>query len=134
MSEYTSTIEGFQRAMEWSLAGPPEESKLYAEATVTPTFYQIVNGHQLSYNVFLKSIEEWRAKVTSYRPKVHEFLRDGNQLAARLVGTIEVDGATTEYESFMFAKINKDNGKMEYLIERSVMGPVTQGPEHSAKE
>jgi hypothetical protein len=70
MSEYTSTLEGFQRAMKWSLTGPPEESKLYAEATTTPTFYHIMNGQRLSYDTFVKSIEEWRAKIGDYEPVV----------------------------------------------------------------
>jgi hypothetical protein len=70
MSEYTSTREGFQRAMEWSLTGPPEETKAYAEATVLPTFYQTMNGHKLEYDVYVQGIEEWRAKVTDYKPKV----------------------------------------------------------------
>lgn len=38
MSEYTSTLEGFQRAMEWSLNGPPEEAKAYIDATSTPDY------------------------------------------------------------------------------------------------
>lgn len=70
MSEYTSTVEGFQRAMTWSLTGPPEDSKLYVEATATPSFYQIVNGQRLSYDIYLKHIEEWRAKISDYKPVV----------------------------------------------------------------
>ena len=68
MSEYTSTLEGFQRAMKWSLTGPPKESKLYVEATTTPTFYHIMNGQRLSCDTFVKSIEEWRSKISDYEP------------------------------------------------------------------
>lgn len=68
MAEYTSTREGFQRALKWSLTGPPHEAKLYAEALVTPNFYQIMNGQRNSYDDHVKSIEEWRAKVTDYEP------------------------------------------------------------------
>jgi hypothetical protein len=60
----------------------------------------------------------------------HEFLRDGDQLAARMTGTIKVDGVDTEFESFMFAKIEKESGKIEWLIERSVWGPVDGASEH----
>lgn len=60
----------------------------------------------------------------------HEFLRDGDQLAARMTGSIKVDGVDTQFESFMFAKVNKESGKMESLIERSVWGPVGGVPEH----
>jgi hypothetical protein len=59
-----------------------------------------------------------------------EFLRDGDQLAARMTGTIKVNEDDTKFESFMFAKIDKDSGKMEWLIERSVWGPVGAEPEH----
>lgn len=45
-------------------------------------------------------------------------------------GTIKVDGADTAFESFMFAKVEKETGKMEWLIERSVWGPVDAEPEH----
>lgn len=71
MSEYTSTIEGFQRAMKWSLTGPPQEAKAYVEALSTPTFYQIMNGQCLSYDVYLKGIEEWRGKISDYHPVVY---------------------------------------------------------------
>lgn len=52
------------------------------------------------------------------------------ELAARMIGTIKVDGAETEFESFMFAKIEKASGKMLSLIERSVWGPAGKAPEH----
>lgn len=70
MAEYTSTIEGFQRAMKWSLTGPPEETKQYVEATVLPTFYQVMNGQKLVYDDYTKGIEDWRAKTSDYEPTV----------------------------------------------------------------
>lgn len=70
MSEYTSTREGFQRAMEWSLTGPPEDSHLYAESTGLPTFYQIMNGQHIAYDDFVKHIVEWRGKISEYKPVV----------------------------------------------------------------
>ncbi|KAJ0119997.1 hypothetical protein J7T55_000848 [Diaporthe amygdali] len=129
MSEYTSTRDGFQRAMEWSLTGPPNETKLYTEALSTPDFFQIMNGQRISYDAYVKGIEEWRAKVSAYKPEVQEFLRDGDQLAARMTGTITVDGVATEFESFMFAKVD-GSGRMEWLKERSVWGPAGGKPEH----
>ncbi len=60
----------------------------------------------------------------------HEFLRDDDQLAARMTGTIKVDGVNTEFESFMFAELDNENGKMKWLIERSVWGPVGGASEH----
>lgn len=60
----------------------------------------------------------------------HEFLRDGDQLAARMTGTIKVDAVDTEFESFMFAKVNKESGKMEWLIERAIWGPMGGASEH----
>jgi hypothetical protein len=70
MSEYTSTRDGFQRAMQWSLTGPPEETKVYAEATTLPTFYHIMNGHKLDYDAYIAGIQEWRAKISEYKPDV----------------------------------------------------------------
>ncbi|KAI9647911.1 hypothetical protein NHQ30_004300 [Ciborinia camelliae] len=130
MSEYSSTIEGFQRAMEWSLTGPPAEAKLYAESTSLPTFYHLMNGNRLEFDVFVKGIEEWRAKISDYKPVVDQFLRDGDRLAAHMTGTIKVDGVETEFESFMFAKVDKESGKLEWLQERSVWGPQGGAPEH----
>lgn len=60
----------------------------------------------------------------------HEFLRDGNQLAARMTGTIKVEGVDTFFESFLFAKVDQETGKLEWLIERAVWGPVGGAPEH----
>lgn len=59
-----------------------------------------------------------------------EFLRDGDQLAARMTGTIKVDGVDNFFESFMFAKVDKATGKLEHLTERSVWGQVGKAPEH----
>lgn len=70
MAEYTSTREGFQRAMEWSLTGRPEDSKLYAESTTTPAFYQIMNGQRIAYDDYVKGIAEWRGKISDYKPVV----------------------------------------------------------------
>lgn len=70
MSEYTSTIEGFQRAMKWSLTGPPGEAAAYVEAIATSTFYQILNGQRHDYDTYVKYIEVWRGKVSNYEPVV----------------------------------------------------------------
>ncbi|KAJ3567875.1 hypothetical protein NPX13_g6621 [Xylaria arbuscula] len=130
MSDYTSTLEGFQKAMEWSLTGPPEEARQYAEATSVPTFYQVVNGKRLSFNEYVKGIEDWRAKIIDFKPVVDEFLRDGNRLAAHMTGTIRVEGTNTSFESFMFGRVDEASGKLEWLVERSVWGPVGSEPEH----
>lgn len=53
----------------------------------------------------------------------HEFLRDGDQLAARLTGSVSIGGVVTEFESFMFAKVD-GSGRVEWLRERAVNGPV----------
>ena len=42
---------------------------------------------------------------------------------------ITADGHKLFYESFMFGKVDKESGKMEYLIERSVYGPVGKEPD-----
>ncbi|KAK8075427.1 hypothetical protein PG997_010090 [Apiospora hydei] len=130
MSEYTSTREGFQRAMEWSLTGRSEDTAQYVEDTTLPTFYQVMNGKRIAYDDYVKGIAEWRGKISEYKPVVHEFLRDGDQLAARMTGTIKVEGAATDFESFMFAKVDKETGKLEWLVERSVWGPAGEAPEH----
>jgi hypothetical protein len=70
MSEYTSTIEGYQRAMNLALTGPPEKAKEYVEATSAPTFYHIVNGQRVSYDTYVKGLEEWRGKISHYEPVV----------------------------------------------------------------
>jgi hypothetical protein len=59
-----------------------------------------------------------------------EFLRDGDQLAARMTGTIKVEGTDTFFENFMFAKVDKESGKLVHLTERSVWGAVGKEPEH----
>ncbi|KAI0169933.1 hypothetical protein GGR52DRAFT_573982 [Hypoxylon sp. FL1284] len=130
MSEFTSTREGFQRAMELSLTGSPQDSLAYAEMVQTPTYYHIMNGNRLDYDDSVKEVAEWRGKGAEYKPVVEEFLRDGDQLAARMTGTIKVDGVDTEFESFMFAKVDKATGRMEWLVERAVWGPIGKTPEH----
>lgn len=58
----------------------------------------------------------------------HEFLRDGDMLAARMTGTVKVSGADCEFESSLFAKIDS-TGRMEWLKERAVWGPAGGAPD-----
>ncbi|KAH8760502.1 hypothetical protein F5883DRAFT_563846 [Diaporthe sp. PMI_573] len=123
MSEYTSTREGFQRAMKWALTGPPDEVKKYAEAVTTPTFYHIMDGQRLSYDENIKRMEEWSGRSSQYEPVVHDFLRDGDMLAARMTGTLKIEGMDSEFETFFVAKVDSA-GKMLWLKDRSLYGPV----------
>jgi hypothetical protein len=71
MADYTSTREGYQRAMQWSLtAGSQEDAKAYVEATTTPSFYHIFNGQRIEGEAYLNGIVEWREKSTEYKPLV----------------------------------------------------------------
>ncbi|TEY84200.1 hypothetical protein BOTCAL_0019g00240 [Botryotinia calthae] len=128
MAEYTSTIEGFQRAMEWSLTGPSAGVKMYAEATALPTFYHVMNGRKSDVENFVKGIEEWRGKVSA-----DQFLRDGENLAAHMTGTVKVDGVGMEFESFMFGKVDRESRKLEWLREGSVWGPRGEAPERGVR-
>lgn len=47
-----------------------------------------------------------------------------------MTGTMKVDGEETKFESFMFATVEKETGKMVKLIERAVWGPVGKEYEH----
>jgi hypothetical protein len=72
MADYDfSTRAGFQLAMKNALCtSSPEETKQYAEATVTPDFYHIINGKRHSYEEWFASLEAWSGKITGYEPKV----------------------------------------------------------------
>lgn len=74
--------------------------------------------------------EKMRCTSDTLDNSSHEFLRDGDQLAARMMGFIKVEGIDTEFESFMFGKVDKASGKLEWLIERSVWGRAGEAPEH----
>jgi hypothetical protein len=71
MSAYTSTHAGFQTAMQWSLTGPGSETSAYAEATVLPTFYHVMNGERSEYDAYVKGVAEWRDRVEEYVTKVY---------------------------------------------------------------
>ncbi|TGO69334.1 hypothetical protein BOTNAR_0012g00220 [Botryotinia narcissicola] len=83
------------------------KAKTYAEATASPTFYHVMNGQKSDVENWVKGIEMWRGKISAYKPVVDQFLRDGDNLAAHMTGTIKVDGEDTEFESFMFGKVDK---------------------------
>ena len=70
MSKYTSTREGFDQAMKWSLTGPPNDAKMYVEATAMPTFYQLMNGQRFDYDTYVEGIATWRGKISDYKPRV----------------------------------------------------------------
>lgn len=47
-----------------------------------------------------------------------------------MVGTIEIEGSDTAFESFMFGKVDMKSGKLVYLIERQIYGPLGGPPDH----
>lgn len=49
-----------------------------------------------------------------------------------MTGTISIDGVATEFESFVFAKVDV-SGRFEWLKERAVSGPVGGTPGGGAK-
>ena len=51
-----------------------------------------------------------------------EFLRDGDKIAARITGTSKMNGVETKWESFMFGKVDEGSGKLEWTVERVVVG------------
>lgn len=71
-----------------------------------------------------------RADICFFCNRSEEFLRDGNQLAARMTGTMKIDGVESKFESFMFAQLEEGTGKMVSLTERSVWGPADGEYEH----
>ncbi|XPS76095.1 hypothetical protein M3J09_008155 [Ascochyta lentis] len=133
MTDYNfSTRAGFQLAMKNALTtSSPEETKTYAEATVTPSFHHVFNGERLEYDAWFQSLENWRGKITNYDPKVEEFLRDGDQLAARMTGVVQLGGVETFFESFCFAKVDKESGKLMSLTERAVWGEMGKNEVHA---
>lgn len=74
MAEFTSTLSGFQKAMQWSLTGPAtdESVKAYADATCAPNFYQIMNGNRIELDDWIKGIVEWRGKTSDYKAEVYD--------------------------------------------------------------
>jgi hypothetical protein len=46
-----------------------------------------------------------------------------------MIGTLKIEGTDTFFESFMFAKVDKESGKLVHLTERSVWGAVGKEPE-----
>ena len=93
-----------------------------------------MNSQRLDYGPYVDSLIEWRGKVSEYKPVVHEFLRDGDQLAARMTGTIKLDDIETAFESFMFGKVEGGSGRLEWLHERSVWGAVGKDWEHGVNK
>jgi hypothetical protein len=97
MSEYTSTRDGFQRAMEWSLTGSPEDAKLYAEGTVTSNFYHVMNGQHLAYDAYIKGIADWRGQISDYKPKVWVPTSHSNAMQNRSHLKLDADGTSFSF-------------------------------------
>lgn len=57
--------------MELSLTGLPSETKAFAESFVLPSFYQVINGKRIDYDAYIKDVQEWRGKISEYKPKVY---------------------------------------------------------------
>lgn len=69
-----------------------------------------------------------------FSTKRHEFLRDRDQPAARMKGTIKADDVDTEFESVCVRKDERADGKLARLIERSVWDPAGGAMEYGIKQ
>jgi hypothetical protein len=47
-----------------------------------------------------------------------------------MTGTIQIEGAQSFFESFMFGAVDAESGRLVSLVERSVWGQVGKEPEH----
>ena len=61
-----------------------------------------------------------------------EYLRDGDQLAARMTGVLDLGGKEKFYECFFFAKVDGASGKLASLTERAIWGEVGVQKLHGA--
>jgi len=61
-----------------------------------------------------------------------EFLRDGPRLAAHMTETLKPDGVDNTFVSFIVARVDEKNGKVEYMIERSIWNRPDGAPEQGA--
>ncbi|CAI6332779.1 unnamed protein product [Periconia digitata] len=57
--------------VQWNGAsqGHRKRREHYVDATSQPDFCHIVNQQKLDYTSYLKGLEEWRGKVSEYKPK-----------------------------------------------------------------
>lgn len=70
MAEYTSTAEGFRRAMEWSCEGPAEEVERFAEAVLSPHFCHIFLNKRYDLEAFKSQLVKGRALWSEFKLEV----------------------------------------------------------------
>ncbi len=61
MSEYTSSREGFQRAMTLSMTGKPEDMQSFADALTEPSFYHLLNGERVERAAWCEKLVQMRS-------------------------------------------------------------------------
>ncbi|KAF3036553.1 hypothetical protein E8E12_004610 [Didymella heteroderae] len=119
MTKYDlSTCAGFRLAMK-NTSSPPHQKK-------HRDFYHIGNGTRHLYDGQLGGFEAWHGKIMGYEPKVgfrEEFIRDGNQFAARMTSIMGLSVQETLDECFFCAVLD---GKSWRLPRRRKEQPGAQ--------
>jgi len=118
------TPEGFKKTSIESSTGPVGQAKAFAETIYTADATITFNGKKTNIDQYAVFLDEVRGKVTESDCTVHDFVLDGNKLAVRVTGISKTSGHESAFESFIFAEIDKEAGKLTSSNIRSVTGPV----------
>jgi hypothetical protein len=118
----TSSKSAFQAAMLGSVVGDPAQAETWVRSVATPSYQHIINGTVRDFAGFVEHIRQMRENVVEFEFKVHEFLRDGDQIAVRSTGRMKMKpaagGIDFGFEAMIFVGVGDDE-RMSWLKEVS---------------
>jgi hypothetical protein len=116
---FADQVDTYQAALQSLFSGRAEDTEADLTRLFTPTFIQQGDGDAHDFPAWVAHVR-WLREILSpgsVSLTVTHFLREGNQLADRHLGTTTMpDGTVGRSETFMWVEIAED-GRIERLVE-----------------
>ncbi len=130
VTAFTHTRETFENAFENLFSGPPETAEADLLRLVVPTYWQTTEDRRYEFADFVVHMQNFRKAVKHVEVEMHQFLRDGNQIADRhTVYAALKDGSNLELEVMLFGEVSGD-GRMAWIVEKSEPAKGNQKPQN----
>ncbi|KAH6620886.1 hypothetical protein B0J18DRAFT_491242 [Chaetomium sp. MPI-SDFR-AT-0129] len=116
---FADQVDTYQAALMSLFSGKPEDTEADLSKLFTPTFTQRGDRATHDFPAWIGHVRWLRENFPpgSVNLVVTHFLREGNQLAERHIGTmIKSDGTVLRSETFMWVEIAED-GRMASIVE-----------------
>ena len=89
--------------------GDPADTEATVKRYFNPEYTQVTDGHTSDFAGFVAHVNHLRSATREVSFEVHEFLRNGDQIADRhTIKAVMQNGKTTEFEILLFGTLDNE--------------------------